>query len=235
MSLLKLLSSGKSLVGLKDAGGRYQIAQQNLLPRFGGKKNPFRRNAGAGLEKTGSEPAEVVQPADCATSKNCEQSGLGQQDKPAGNLAEKAEAPRSGRLQASAGRLSLVKGLAARALAPAAMVKTKSMETSCKLWNGLAQKARVLLFWKKPAVCRGAGPRQPMQQAELTLDKVVVMRNDLTESDLEVVTTRPRSSRQGGEIAPSAGQPQARPAPGSDAAWERVSARIFGNQKSPAS
>ena len=41
MSLGKLLTSGKSLVGLQNAEGRYEMRAQNLLPKFGSEKNPF--------------------------------------------------------------------------------------------------------------------------------------------------------------------------------------------------
>ncbi len=41
MSLLRLLTAGKSLVGLGDYQSRY-VARDGLLPKFGSKKNPFR-------------------------------------------------------------------------------------------------------------------------------------------------------------------------------------------------
>ncbi len=41
MSLLRLLSAGKSLMGVKDADSPYRMTTQNLLPKFGSAKNPF--------------------------------------------------------------------------------------------------------------------------------------------------------------------------------------------------
>jgi hypothetical protein len=60
MSLLRLLSTGKSLVGLTDNPHRYRLTQQRLLPCFGSKKNPFRSRIVPSAEKV-AEP--VAQPA----------------------------------------------------------------------------------------------------------------------------------------------------------------------------
>src|SRR5258708_38325339 len=42
MSLLRLLTAGKSLVGLNKSEARYHLPGERALPEFGGKKNPFR-------------------------------------------------------------------------------------------------------------------------------------------------------------------------------------------------
>src|ERR1035437_10191334 len=44
MSLLRLLTTGKSLVGLKDLESRYRLTTQRLLPQFGPTRNPFSSN-----------------------------------------------------------------------------------------------------------------------------------------------------------------------------------------------
>ena len=41
MSLMKLLTTGKTLVDLKNSTGRYRVPGKNLLPKFGSAKNPF--------------------------------------------------------------------------------------------------------------------------------------------------------------------------------------------------
>ena len=41
MSLLRLLTTGKSLVGVKDTESRYRVTSERLLPQFGSAKNPF--------------------------------------------------------------------------------------------------------------------------------------------------------------------------------------------------
>jgi hypothetical protein len=45
MSLLRLLTAGKSLVGLKDSGNRYRPVDKRALPTFPSKSNPFRTTA----------------------------------------------------------------------------------------------------------------------------------------------------------------------------------------------
>jgi hypothetical protein len=42
MSLLRLLTAGKTLIGLKRSESRYQLPGGKGLPMFGSKKNPFR-------------------------------------------------------------------------------------------------------------------------------------------------------------------------------------------------
>src|SRR5260221_12109279 len=42
MSLLRLLTTGKTLVGLKKLEQRYHLPGGKALPKFGGKTNPFR-------------------------------------------------------------------------------------------------------------------------------------------------------------------------------------------------
>ena len=41
MSLLRLLTTGKSLVGVRDTESRYRVTSQRLLPQFGSARNPF--------------------------------------------------------------------------------------------------------------------------------------------------------------------------------------------------
>ena len=41
MSLLRLLTSGKCLVALRDTASSYRMRQSHLLPKFGSAKNPF--------------------------------------------------------------------------------------------------------------------------------------------------------------------------------------------------
>ncbi|MFO1488393.1 MAG: hypothetical protein U1F65_07935, partial [Verrucomicrobiota bacterium] len=41
MSLMRLLTNGKTLVDVKRSTSRYQIPTNSLLPKFGPVKNPF--------------------------------------------------------------------------------------------------------------------------------------------------------------------------------------------------
>ena len=42
MSLVRLLTAGKSLVGLKQSSGRYRLPSRGCCPNSNRKKNPFR-------------------------------------------------------------------------------------------------------------------------------------------------------------------------------------------------
>src|SRR5258708_11815392 len=54
MSLMKLLSAGKSWVGLKDEGSRYRLGNPGMLPKFGAGRNPF----GVKKAASGSDQAD---------------------------------------------------------------------------------------------------------------------------------------------------------------------------------
>src|ERR1051326_4454045 len=41
MSMMRLLSAGRSLVGLEDNGKQYRMSHPGALPKFGSGKNPF--------------------------------------------------------------------------------------------------------------------------------------------------------------------------------------------------
>ena len=45
MRLVRLLAVGKSLMGLREADGRYRVTSKRLLPKFPATKNPFRATA----------------------------------------------------------------------------------------------------------------------------------------------------------------------------------------------
>lgn len=58
------------------------------------------------------------------------------------------------------------------------------------------------------------------RQAELSLDRVKVVHNDLTDADVEIVPIKTRT-------APAAAEPAPAPASGGDS-WSRLSEKIFG-------
>src|SRR5690348_15827254 len=65
MSLGKLLTTGKSLVGLSHSSARYQL-QKDALPKFESPKNPFAAKASA--EPAGREPQLPKLPPDEAAA-----------------------------------------------------------------------------------------------------------------------------------------------------------------------
>src|ERR1035441_10304634 len=62
MSLLRLLTAGKSLVGMRDAETRYRVTSQRLLPQFGASRNPFSNRGKAGPAQTGPRSPEDHRP-----------------------------------------------------------------------------------------------------------------------------------------------------------------------------
>lgn len=140
MSLMRLLAAGRSLMGQKNAGGRYRLPDEPALPRFEAKKNLFR--APAPVAAAASPPAAAGRAEagkECATNRPSLPS-----------LAERQ----------SPGDASLLK----------------------KVRNFFRAKGRVT---SRKVEARGG---KGLVQAELSLDSVRVVRNDLSDTDLEVVT-----------------------------------------------
>jgi hypothetical protein len=166
MSLVRLLTAGKSLVDLKESTSRYQMRGENLLPKFDSPKNPFAARVkpppagamtGATLEAASTEltAAEIA----------------------AANLKETKRLPIAAAPPGSPETFS-------RPVAPA------------KVSGGIGAWMRKLnpLTWRvnRQPAARTAVPRvnwAPVQ-GELSLDKVKVVRNDLSEADMEIIPVR---------------------------------------------
>lgn len=147
MSLLRLLTAGRSLESVRDTGSRYRLTTQRLLPQFAPARNPF-----------AGKPAEAEPPPAPAVS------------------------PETG-----AARVSSASG--ARGADGARERK------AARWWNGSKRivsglMARPRRVFAKPA----RSPRgEPPVQGELSLDRVKVVRNDLSETDVEVTTVKPKA------------------------------------------
>jgi hypothetical protein len=180
MSLLRLLTAGKSLVGIKESAGRYRLTTPGLLPRFGAKKDPFR--ATTMPEQVQRAPGGPVEQAASLGTKTGEAS--------AGRDSSEAVAEHGG-------------------------------------WAGKCfSKVGAMLSRRGKSGERPAIPRfnKPLVQGELSLDSVRVVRNDLRDSDLEIVAAKPV------QPSPPASVPAAC-APRPDNAWNRVAGRLFGAGK----
>jgi hypothetical protein len=185
MSLLRLLTAGKSLVGLKDAAHRYNLARRGSLPKFNSKRNPFRATA---------RPEPVSRPQEPMTAA----SGVAETGTPKPSVAEGA------------------------ALAPT----PAPAGTPMKRFPGAKSGARLFSFlpWMRPPVVVPI-PRasKSMIQAELSLDAVRVVRNDLSDSDLEVLSTKKRP-----KAAPELCSAPTAPSMPAESAWNRVTRQFFG-------
>ena len=149
MSLVRLLASGKSLVGLTEPAHRYRMRSKNPLPKLG--NNPFaERPVGIG-SKT---PAEME----------------------AENLKETRKLP----------DIAIPEPLT-----PNALERTR-WTTAREFIGRLAQK---LVPWRmRPAPVAApliAKPEKVAVQGELSLDNIKVVRNDLSESDVELAPVQP--------------------------------------------
>src|SRR5690242_15668141 len=80
MSLLRLLTSGKSLVGLKKLEHRYHLPGDKALPTFGSKKNPFR--ATVFPEKSESSDSAGAQPPQIPVSEEARLVAFNPGDRP---------------------------------------------------------------------------------------------------------------------------------------------------------
>jgi hypothetical protein len=185
MSLGKLLTAGKCLVGGPEATSRYQMNKQMRLPKFVSPRNPFATEG-----KTEVAPAQSLKPA---------------QDRP----AAEGTAVRPARKELS-NRAALVARLVV------AMQRTGEWLGKANPFSRFPKSARP----KKSAIPRF--PKPPVQ-SELHLDKVQVVRNDLSDADLEVVAVvapvAPNGVKSG---LATAGQCET-----AGSAWGRLTTRIF--------
>jgi hypothetical protein len=164
MSLVRLLRDGKSLIGLQDSVPRYRMRAKNLLPKFGSTKNPFSTST--------SEPAQTAA-------------------KPAAQIA---------RYQMTPAELAAARLKETKELPMPASVEFKKAETapvSAATSNWLRQWTQKLnpfsgWSWRKTLPKRSLlGPNKPTVQGELSLDRVKVMRNDLSDAEVELVPAKP--------------------------------------------
>jgi hypothetical protein len=211
MSLLRLLTTGKSLVGVGEAEGRYRLTTQRLLPHFGSPINPFR---GRGE----SDPAQTED----ALSRTLEETAT-----PARPLS-------------SGGKQSLELGQPAAPQRPGRTVRPSTVSSGRSFLWAIGMKVTVTLgawtsrfrgMFERPRAetTSSALPRftkQPVQ-GELSLDRITVVRNDLSEADLEVIPARVVQAQPSGALDLPA-EPQARIP---DSSWGRMKTRMFGAGK----
>jgi hypothetical protein len=218
MSLGKLLNAGRSLVGLHNSGERYQL-RTGALPKFGSRKNPF-----AAQGESSSEAAEQLTPAEMAAAslKDTQRlpllipkpaaGGEGVQPVQPENpvVASPSPAPKGGTANVPA-------------QAPTAV-------------SGWLKKLNPLVWWenRKPAEPKSAIPRfnKAPVQAELSLDNIKVMRNDLSDADVEVVPMKARPAKMPPlsiSAMPTAAAAMAIPElPPATNAWEFLGERLLG-------
>lgn len=221
MSLGKLLTTGKSLVGLSHANSRYQL-QKGALPKFESAKNPFASKAAVEpAEREPQLPKLSQDEAAAASSKPQHLSTLG--------------ALIVDRETAVAARRNAQPAEAAKVSEPAKDSQPAKVAAPVDSW---LKKINPMVWFgnRKPAEPKAAIPRfgkahAPIQ-GELSLDNIKVMRNDLSEADVEVVPAKARAPKVVVTSAPQAGAAaMALPVPDlppATRAWEFIGEHLMG-------
>lgn len=202
MSLLRLLTTGKSLVSIRDAESRYRVTSQRLLPEFGAGRNPFSSSVKAEPARTG--PRSVGDHGPNGTPP-------GVRSTPA--LSGEREAVSQSRLPGRALPVS------SNRHSPSVVLRriTALLDGGKKRLVGLLAPRRSKAV--KPAIPRFS---KPPVQGELSLDRIKVLRNDLSDADLEIVPAKPPTAPAMRAVEKIAG---------AENAWERVTAMIPGAGK----
>jgi hypothetical protein len=208
MSLLRLLTAGKSLVGVSGEESRYRLTSQKLLPQFGSARNPFSNRVKAEPAQTEARSPEVCGEDGASVARP----GLPDPRGEPVAVLQSAVEPRS-----------VSAKFVVRNLAGALWLRMASVLSGwrAKLFGLLARSGGKAA---KPAIPRF--PKPPVQ-GELSLDRIKVVRNDLSDADLELVPAKPPA-------APVDTTPALRAvesAEGAKSAWGRVTTRILGAGK----
>lgn len=207
MSLIRFLSSGnRGLTKGAPAMGRYRLPDGRLIPDFGGGKNPFTPKTSRALPAREESSSVAGVPARAA---------LTQAAPPSPVTFEKAAQPVKlpSRLACAAG------GLVAR-----------GQRTVIQLLS-LAKRLPVAVIAKFPrrkrqeALATSSNPqfRGPVQ-TELSLEKVRVVRNDLTDTDYELVCSETATA------SPVRQVPKTVPVPTNPRPLGRLAERLFSHK-----
>ena len=210
MSLGKLLTAGKSLVGLHNSAARYQL-RRGALPKFESQKNPF---AVRSKNEEPSANADQLTPTEMAAASLKDTQRLPLLIPNPEVTIENPEPPQPETQEQ-----------------PVAPVEVPSAI------DGWLKKLNPLVWWenRKPAQPNSAIPRfeKTPVQGELSLDNIRVVRNDLSDADVEVVPMKARPAKTPLTAAPTAsGAAAAAMAipelPPATNAWEFLGERLLG-------
>jgi hypothetical protein len=208
MSLLRLLTTGKSLVGLKDTESRYRLTRQRLLPQFGRARNPFTSRGSPATAQV-----EAPAPEDLGANNPTEQS-LGNPSPCCKAAPRLPSLTQNWATSTSASGRGFAEALLRRALALLSGWRTKVISLS---WRRSGKTER-------PAVQRLT---KQAVQGELSLERIKVLRNDLSDADLEVVPAKE-------PVAPASAAPAVQTEVAArcrERTWRRVTTRMFGAGK----
>ena len=197
MSLVRLLEIGRSLNAIKDTQSRYRMKRHNLLPKFS-----MASSANVFHPLTANMPSKSTE-----LSHRLRRSvTLGAGNGVASELQWKKI------LQAFLSPLERMAEFFPKAL------------RSLSSWAGKKVGAFKFIAGKRePLASRISNPVKAEFQPELSLDNVTVVRNDLSEADLQVVPVR-KTEKSFVVTQPAEVTPQREPV---SAVWERLKSRLF--------
>ena len=200
MSLGKLLTTGKSLVGLTNANSRYHM-QKGALPKFKSARNPFASKVNAELPEREPQLPKLT-PAEEA----------------AANLKKTQALPALGAPTAN------------RDAKPAEPVTVPApVDGWLKKLNPMVWFGNNKPTGPKSALPRFGGKSHAPVQGELSLDKIKVMRNDLSETDVEIVPAKSRPAKVIAAPMQASAAAMAIPdLPPATSAWEYLGERLLG-------
>ena len=205
MSLVRLLTAGKSLVGLRDGDSPYRFTSQRFLPQFGPARNPFTGREQAKSAHTEAHSSGLIGDNGAPIAKPAIPAPKGEP----GATPQKEVGPRP-----------------VRAKFDARMRAEALWRRLAALLSGWQVKLRGLFARSGSKAAKSAIPRfpKPAVQGELSLERIQVVRNDLSDADLEIVPAKPMAT-------PATATPAPRlivKAEGAKSAWGRVRSRILG-------
>jgi hypothetical protein len=216
MRMMKLLSAGKSLVGQNDNDKRYRMTDPKAMPRFGSDKNPLLKKAnailpgsadvspaGRGSTATGMHAGET--PALPGKTLKATKRGAGVSGEQVGSpltsvlrlfgraaAREKVEEPSA--TPTDTGEVSC---LPADQPAVASTIsinpQTSTTAPPRPSWVFAGWIAPIRAIFSRGDRTRSSRPQlRPAApvQCELSLDKVKPLRNDLSDTDFEIVTIK---------------------------------------------
>jgi hypothetical protein len=165
MSLVRLLTAGKSLIGGMENATRYRLGTPGLLPKFGSGKNPF-------LARGTESRAKTIQPPEPSAAPLTSSSFPTDEEKIKSSLSS-----------------------AAAPLTPLPPLDGGRERGRGASWWELGRGWAEAIKSRSPRRSKAAKFAELAQgrpvQAELSLDRVKVLRNDLSDTDFEVVPRRP--------------------------------------------
>jgi hypothetical protein len=230
MSLVRLLTAGKSLIGLQAPKTRYHLHTQRPFPQFGSNRNPFRTTTRPEQAPAASGSSFQQPPLTPTLSPSPGERGNNPPPVPKIQTDNERTGKSSDLLPNSS--TTEIKGN----ISPAPNIQVPKPRPVSRLgeWFG----------WRRSRATRALGKlsQKALVQGELSLDRVRVVRNDLTDSDLEVVSVRraakPQSAASMEGAASSASMRASEAAEGlagarlAARAWSRMAGRLMGAGKS---